>query len=180
MLTIKTLAYIIGSLAIATLGILDLRRREITWQWLYIIILLCGLFTDGQWWIKLICLIVVPLILMECATIMARRKAKKEAKKAGAPFDPKAVPLKEAFSYYGGADMLTIASVGFFAGPYWLAAGVVIGILICGLPFILRPKMGLKKELAEADSFEGSVPFCFLLAVGMVIPLLGVFGVTII
>lgn len=170
MLTIRGIAYIIGFLAILILGVLDLRYREISWQWLYIVIIACGLFTDGQWWVKLICLIVLPLILMECAVILARRKAKKATKKAGLTFSKKDVPIKDAFQYYGGADMLTIASVGFFAGPYWLAAGVVIGILVCSVPFLLKPTMGMKRELAASDDFEKSLPFCFLLAVGMLIP----------
>lgn len=149
----QILPVIIGLLALLAIGYLDLRTRRVTWEWLYIIILLCGFFTGGNLIVKTICTILGPLLLVLCAYFMAWIKNKKIGQQT---------MMQAALQYIGGADLKTIAVVTFWLGPDIMIFILPVCILF-STPFAVKPGMGLArkaKENMELETTSPAIPFC--------------------
>lgn len=155
---IHTLAMLFGLLALAVMGFLDLRFRRIDHEWLYIIVLVCGLFSGGSWIEKIFCLLIVPGVLLW----VAYSKEKKRLKREGQPTE-----TALAINQIGGGDLKLIACAGFLAGPFLLAAGILLSIP-CSIPFIRNKTLGMDKTLKE-DISNGAIPLFTVLSFSLIV-----------
>lgn len=152
---------VLGILSLWVLGYQDLRYRRVDHEWLYLIILGCGIFSGGNWIEKIFCLIVVPAVLLGVAYLREKKKLKKKGETP---------TFALAISQIGGADLKTISVVGFMSGSFMLALSIILSLLL-GIPFFLRETLGMKSGKNEEvkTDISGKLPLVFLLAVSLTI-----------
>ena len=139
---VQYIAIAIAFVVIAALAVLDLLYREIKPEWLYAILLVCGLVTDAGLVEKLLCLIGIPLALILSAAVIGKRKG------------------LEPTDVVGGADIKTMACIGFVFGIRVLAASSVLSIVFA-IPFIME------QSLHRDEPGNRAVPFCTTMALGV-------------
>lgn len=160
------IALVIGLIALAVIGIQDLRYRRVDWEWLYVVIIVCGLFTGGSWIEKIAYMIIFPTLLFAGSYLFAKKRAKKTGEKAS---------VELALSYFGGADLKIVASTGFMMGPMPLAITMVLAIIL-SIPFLFFPSLGLKNK--EDTPERHRTPFGTAVALSAILFYAVMFGIT--
>ena len=165
----QVFAMAIGLLALAIMGIQDLKYRRVEHEWLYLIVLICGLFSGGSWAEKIFCLIVIPAMLLLIAYFREKKRLKRNGENPC---------LALAIKQIGGGDLKLIGCTGFLAGPFILAAGILLSLPLC-IPFLKNKTLGMEDPAAdEVDS--GKIPLFTVLAAALIIVYVILFAISII
>lgn len=155
----EIISIFVGIAALLIIGFQDLRTRHVTWEWLYIVIILCGIIAGGNLLVKAICAIAGSALLLLCAYIVALLKNKGAGKETA---------IEAALNYIGGADLKTIAVTAFLLGPEIMVWVMLMSILF-SVPFTVKPQMGMSESAKSAeDVSERAIPFCCATALSTV------------
>lgn len=149
-------AIALGLLLLLIMGFQDLRARYVKTDWMYIIILVCGIFSGGAWLEKLFCLLFVPAALIGVAYLRESKKAKREGRQPS---------IGDSIKQIGGADINLVGVVGFLVGPFVMAISILLCVLL-GVPFLFNPNLGMK-DADNSGFLNRKLPLVMLEAISL-------------
>ena len=139
------IALAVAFVVVAALGVLDLLYREIRAEWMYVVLLVCGLATDVPIDEKIFCLVGIPVMLFICALVLGNRRG------------------LEPTDIVGGADIKSIACLGFVFGIRVIAISAILSLLLAA-PFAFDPA-----QYESDNRGKRMIPFCTTMAGGILI-----------